>query len=442
MLISTAGRWQELQAAREQAKRYREKVPGMDFYQGKLAQVWDRARGTRARSDLPEFSMETFAALPVTSKDQLKEAPWDFAVTDGTDAAKYYETSGTSGRTTPTPRMAEDIIWNTTFVAEAWRSLLTGKQRVLIMLPSDIVPVADLISGSCEYLGHSHIRAYPFTTGIVDWDRLIELWKSFRPTSVFAAPGVALQFTRLLRQRALLDDLQASLETMMLLGEVSTQPLRDRLGQWWRARAFDASYGSTETGTVATACQAGQQHLVSAAHYAELANSAGIRTVSALGHGTGRLIITPLNLHARPLLRQDTGDTVRVGDSCECGSECPVIAIEGRSTEMIELRGVPLSARTVEELVYTTSGTTGYLIERTPTGDYARLLLERDLPGHRVGEDEALATLREAFRERLGITWDDIVFVNSLSSLTKSGAAQKNWKRSNVRVLEKPASRS
>ena len=441
MLISTASRWRELQEAQGEARRYQGHVPDMQFYQRKLALAWDRARGTQAHANLRGFSLEAFKELPVTSKERLKDDPWVFAVTNGMGAAKYYETSGTSGRNTPTPRMAEDIIWNTSFVAESWRPLLTGEQRVLIMLPSDIVPVADLVSGSCEYLECSHIRAYPFTTGIVDWDRLILLWKSFRPTSIFAAPGVVLQFTRLVRQRELLDDLRSSVRTLMLLGEVSTQQLRDRIGEWWEARAFDASYGSTETGTIATACPEGRQHLISAAHYAEVADSAGLHELASFGHGTGRLVITPLNLHARPLLRQDTGDTVQVGDSCKCGSECPVIAVEGRSGEAIEVCGVPLSARSVEELVYTTRGTMGYLIERTPTGDYSRLLLERDLPGATLGEDEALACLRNAFREKLGVTWDDIAFVNSLSSLTKSGASQKNWKRSNIRVLADAAGR-
>jgi phenylacetate-CoA ligase len=468
MLISTAERWQELQDARGQARKYRGHVPDAEFYRRKLAAVWERARHTSAHADLPDFSPAAFAAVPVTSKDELKGAPWDFAAAGIADAAKYYESSGTGGRSTPTPRLAADVIWNTVSVAEAWSSLLEQDDRVLIMLPSDIVPVADLIANVCEYLDLPHIRAYPFTTGMVDWDRLIALWASFRPTAVFAAPGVAIQFTRLLRQRQMMAEVADPVTTIMLLGEVSTEPLRARLGQWWDARAMDASYGSTETGTIAASCRAGRQHLISASHYVELADSRGVSTLcqqapgqqapgqqapgqqapgqqapgqqAPAARGAGHLIVTPLNLHARPLLRQDTGDWVRIGDRCACGSDCPVIEVHGRSSEVVDIHGVSLSARAVEELVYTAEGTTGYLIEITEAGDYARLVLERDLPGKRPGEDKVLASLRDAFHDRLAVAWDGMVFVNSLSGLTKSGASQKNWKRSNVRVLSAAAS--
>lgn len=438
MLITTAERWQEFQAAQREVRQYCGRVPDADFYSRKLTAVWDRARRTPAHAGLPAFSLQAFAAIPVTSKDEFKRSPWDFAAADLADAAKYYESSGTTGRATPTPRLAADAIWNTISVAEAWSSLLDDDHRGLIMLPSDIVPVADLIAGVCEYLSLPHIRAYPFTVGMVDWDRLIGLWKSFRPTAVFAAPGVAIQFTRLLRRRELLTQLAGPVETIMLLGEVSTEALRTRLGRWWDARAFDASYGSTETGTIAAACTAGRQHLISAAHYIELADSGGTEVQPAAG--TGRLVVTPLNLHARPLLRQDTGDWVRIGGGCACGSGCPVIEVYGRSSELVEIHGVSLSARAVEEVVYAADGTTGYLIELTEDGDFARLLLERDVPGTLPGEDEIVAYLRDTFAERLGVTWDAVAFVNSLSGLTKSGASQKNWKRSNVRVLSAGAS--
>jgi phenylacetate-CoA ligase len=321
MLIHSQHRLYVLEEAIAEIRAQGAGPPPPGFYTRKLQSAWERARNTPVHADFGEFTSAAFEALPVTSKDELKAAPWDHAAVGPGRAAKYYETTGTSGRVTPTPRLAADTIWNTIAVAEAWRSVLAGEDRVLIMLPSDIVPVADLVTGVCEYLDLPHVRAYPFTTGICDWDRLLGMWKAFRPTVIFAAPGVALQWTRLLRQREIIDDAASTVRTQMLLGEVNTGPLRRRLAAWWQCSVYDASYGSTETGTLAATCAAGRQHLLTTTNYFELATAGGISPLP--GSGDGRLVVTPLNLYARPLLRLDTGDEVTVGGECACGSRKP-----------------------------------------------------------------------------------------------------------------------
>ncbi|MFC9222462.1 phenylacetate--CoA ligase family protein [Streptomyces hygroscopicus] len=330
--------------------------------------------------------------------------------------------------------MAQDTIWNTVSVAEAWRPLLSPDERVAILLPSDIVPVADLVAGVCEYLDLAHIRAYPFATGISSWDRLEAMWRTFRPTTVFVAPGVALQFTRVLAQRDQLEDIGGSVSKLMLLGEVNTPPFRRRLAQWWQSAAYDASYGSTETGTLAATCLDGYQHLLPAATYFEL--DTGREVVPLEGEGTGRLVSTPLNAYGRPLLRLDTGDEVSVRQDCSCGSTAPVVTVHGRASDGLLVRGAPLSVRSVEEVVYGSTDATGYLLEVDKSGDYARLLLERGFRTDREGESTARDLVQQRSEELLGLRWDSVVFVNSLPTNTKSGASQKSWKRSNIRQME------
>lgn len=443
MILHTDKRQALLREAQTEIRENHGRVPPENFYTRKLAAAWERARGSEAygpaqgRDDIGEFSLERFRHLPVTPRESLKAQPLRYAAATPTEASKYYETTGTTGRPTPTPRLAEDTIWNTVSVAEAWRPLLGADERVVILLPSDIVPVADLISGVCEYLDLAHIRAYPFAAGISGWDRLESMWRTFRPTTVFLAPGVALQFTRLLAQRGQLGDLNSSVERLMLLGEVNTAPFRDRLGQWWNATAHDASYGSTETGTLAAACAHGGQHLLPAATYFELATPDGVVPLHDRGeHREGRLVVTPLNAHARPLLRLDTGDEVSVGTDCPCGSATPRITVHGRAADALRVRGTPLSVRAVEEVVYGVTDATGYLLEVDSEGGYARLLLERAVGAEREGEPEECRRVQARSEELLGLRWDNVVFVNSLPANTKSGASQKSWKRSNIREVE------
>ncbi len=443
MILHTDKRQTILREAQAEIRENQGRIPAEYFYSGKLSAAWERARGTRAygagegRDDIGEFSLDRFRDLPVTPRESLKARPLDFAAVSPTEASKYYETTGTTGQPTPTPRRAEDTIWNTVSVAEAWRPLLGSDERAVILLPSDIVPVADLVAGVCEYLDHAHIRAYPFATGISDWDRLESMWRTYRPTTVFVAPGVALQFTRLLAQRGQLDELNSSVERLMLLGEVNTAPFRTRLGRWWNADVYDASYGSTETGTLAAACAHGRQHLLPAATYFELATPEGVVPLHDRGgHERGRLVVTPLNAHARPLLRLDTGDEVSVEADCPCGSAAPGITVHGRSSDGLRVRGTPLSVRAVEEVVYGVTDATGYLLEVDSEGSYARLLLERGIGAGRDAEPEECRRVQARSEELLGLRWDGVVFVNSLPANTKSGASQKSWKRSNIREVE------
>ncbi|MFD4669608.1 phenylacetate--CoA ligase family protein [Lentzea sp. NPDC058450] len=433
MLINTRERLDTLTRAQDEIRSLFRFQPPSEFYQAKLAEAWQRAAKAAAYGCLPEFSEEAFSSQPVTTKEALKNDPWSFVVTDLGASAKYYETTGTSGQVTPTPRLFEDIAWNAVSVEQAWRRVLSERDRVAILLPSDIVPVADLVVGVCELLDVPHSRVYPFATGISDWDRLTTLWRSLRPTVVFVAPGLALQLTRLLKQRGHFGELSESVHTLMLLGEVSTPALRARLGEWWQATAYDASYGSTETGTLAATCEEGGLHLLTSTNYFEIASGDEVKPLS--GDCAGRLVVTPLNLHARPLLRFDTGDEVVVGGDCACDSAAPLLSVRGRSTDVIQVHQRDLTVRAVEDVVYHASSATGYLIELDESGARARLLLERDVHADRSAEAGMKLAVDEAMRSSTGLVWDEIVFVNSLPQTTKSGGSQKSWKRSNIRIV-------
>ncbi|MDS1271522.1 hypothetical protein RIF23_14580 [Lipingzhangella sp. LS1_29] len=435
MLINTKERIETLLEAEVEFRGASRTTPQEDFHRDKIARAWERARSSAAYAHLGAFSWEAFTALPVTPKERLKEDPWCFVAVPLGTCAKYYETTGTTGGATPTPRLAEDIIWNTASVASAWRDVLTDHDRVLSLLPSDIVPVGDLVSSVCDYLDLPHTRAYPFATGISDWDRLIDLWTTLRPTTVFLAPGVALQLTRLLQQRGFLGDVSRSVRSLMLLGEVSVPAMRRRLGQWWEASVYDASYGSTETGTLAATCREDHLHLLTSANYIEL--DQGDRTVPlTAASGTGDLVVTPLNLHARPLLRYATGDRAEVSDGCACGGAAPVVRILGRGTDGLRVHGVALTPGVVEEVVYGATTATGYLLETDSHGKTARLLLERGVGTDRSLEGRMAEELQRRSREHLGTEWDEVTFVNTLPANTKSGGSQKSWKRSNIRIVE------
>ncbi|MFJ9901116.1 phenylacetate--CoA ligase family protein [Streptomyces sp. NPDC091280] len=396
----------------------------------KLTSLWERATQSPYYSTQKAVAEQSLEALPVTPKAALKNDPSNFLRHTDAPYHKYYETSGSTGVPTPTPRLVEDSIWNTVSVATIWGRVLSPGDRVAALLPSDVAPVCDLVSGVAEYLGCTMLRAYPFTQGICDWDRLESLFDGYSPQHVFAAPGVILQWTRLLKRRGKLDQVRAGVESLMLLGEVSSRSLRARLAEIWDARVIDVSYGSTETGTIAAGCERDRLHLLLQSHVVEVLD--GDRLSAAEPGRTGELVVTTLNNFARPLLRYATGDLVTVGSGadCGCGLGLPVVTVHGRGTESVTISGVPLSAGAIEEIVYSAAGVTGYLVQlKRPDGISARLVLERDVDFS--GDPEELhETLRKEFAG-VGIEWTQIVSVEELPQLNKSGGSQKNWKRTN-----------
>ncbi|MEX0293505.1 phenylacetate--CoA ligase family protein [Pseudomonas putida] len=423
-----------LKAAERELQLQAGHVPDAAFYERKLQAIWTRAQHSAHYANIGPYSFPAFQQLPVTAKALLKGQPLEFCTVELGEAAKYYATTGTTGEPTPTPRLKEDIIWNAVSVASYWRAVLRPGSRVANLMPSDIVPVGDLIANVCEYLDVSHVRLYPFTTGITDWERVCNTFDTYRPTVLFIAPGVLVQLTRYLKQRGLLHSFAESVRSIMLLGEVNTQPLRERLARWWQCDVFDASYGSTETGTLAAVGQDLQMRLATATNYFELLLPDGKLVTPAEGL-TGRLVVTPLNLYARPLLRLDTGDSVTITSPWQPGQVSPALLINGRDSDSVRVAGVGLEIRAVEEVVYGSCDATGYVIEVDRQADSAALILERDVVWDSSQEARLQAQLLERCEQHMGLRWSRVLFVNNLSALNKSGGSQKSWKKTNLRFV-------
>ena len=418
-------------------------IPQWEYYEPRLDAVWRRAKSAPRYAALPSFTPQDFQSLPLTQKSEVKKDPWAFATLKLGDAFRYYETTGTTGAVTPTPRTREDVEANVTSVAKAWGRLLSPGDRVLSLLPSDVVPVGDLIAGVSEKLGVVHTRAYPYSTGISDWARVFSLWKNLRPTAVFGAPGVVRELTKIALSRGEQEDLASSIQVLMLLGEVTADSLRTRFSNWWDCLVVNASYGSTETGTLAAGCQYGRLHLLPDANYFEvLTPDSRLVALSEAISGSGeieiagRLVVTPLNGYARPLLRFDTGDQVSIGEPCPCETEEPTIRIYGRSSDVLTIGERSIHVEELEEIVYEETSALGYVVQldKLQSPSRARILLERHPSISRGTENTERDSLIARLQPVIPVAEFDAAWLNSLPASSRSGASQKSWKASNLRV--------
>ena len=111
----------------------------------------------------------------------------------------------------------------------------------------------------------------------------------------------------------------------------------------------------------------------------------------------------------------------------------PLVRVRGRGSDGIALRGTVLSEQLVGSIVYDDPRLTGYLVQLRGDGTGGRLVLEKDVDVTDEGSVMAAAAARR-FAEA-GLVWDDVVVVSQLPQASKSGASQKNWKRTNVAVM-------
>ena len=394
------------------------------YQEERLSRVWEIARTAPAYRELPPFSESAFANLPFIPKSKFKENPYLFDTELAAKATKYYESSGTTGAPTHTYRTPEDTLWNYASVHLRWGELITSFDRCLILLPSDIVAIGDLISGVCELSEACAVRSFPFAQGIASWDRIAAIVESFRPTVLFGSPGTLIQMMRVYKNRGTFATISKPLQKLMLSGEVVSPFLQKALAREWDAEALVASYGSTETGTIAAVGGDRALRLLEYSYICEILTDQGL--CAAAPGRAGRLVISTLNAFARPLLRFDTGDHVVVR-ACK-DSQFLNLEILGREEEGVQIGERKFMTGEIETIVYGVDGLTGYQLQ-IHQDQVIGLVLELD-PDWRGRAQVVLAAARSALHDR-GISLD-LSLVEQLPVTTKSGASLKSWKRSHA----------
>src|SRR5579884_1316182 len=79
--------------------------------QRKLSLLWKRAITTSYYAAFAKERVGKLERVPVTPKSVVKQQAELFVPLHAKQPLKYYETSGSTGLPTPTPRLVEDIIW-------------------------------------------------------------------------------------------------------------------------------------------------------------------------------------------------------------------------------------------------------------------------------------------------------------------------------------------
>lgn len=126
-----------------------------------------------------------------------------------------------------------------------------------------------------------------------------------------------------------------SLRSVWTMSESVDDGLRELCREIFGCPVF-SNYSSNETGYIAIQCPKGTNyHVVAESALVEVINQHG----EACAPGEiGRVIVTPLQNFAMPLLRYEVGDEVEVGPPCSCGRGLPSLRrIVGRLEDYVTL---------------------------------------------------------------------------------------------------------
>jgi phenylacetate-CoA ligase len=153
-----------------------------------------------------------------------------------------------------------------------------------------------------------------------------------RPDYLITFPSNFLAITRYALERGIR---LPSVRGLRTVGEVVTPELRAACRECWGVEIDDA-YSTQELGNVAYQCpEQRSYHVQSETVLVEIIDDAGRPCPPGK---VGRVVLTPLQNFAMPMIRYSIGDYAEFGEPCACGRGLPVLRrILGRTRNMVTM---------------------------------------------------------------------------------------------------------
>ncbi|MFE5563903.1 phenylacetate--CoA ligase family protein [Amycolatopsis japonica] len=369
------------------------------------------------------------ARLPLLARGALRAKARAALTMTPAEFVHYYESSGTTGDAVAAPKALHDLVVNTMNIGEMWGRFLSPGDSALILINGPFAPAGYQFEKVLEYIGVMSTRLWTDNvTG--DYTRILDITRELHINTFVGTASRLLEMAQFaLRHGCAVP----RFSRLLLMAEQTGPHLARHLERLTGARVYVCSYGASETGTVAVACEDGQLHLQEQSYLAEIHDDDGTRLI-ADGPDRGELVLTTLDLPARPLVRYRTGDLVEVtGKRCECGLATPVIRPLGRAQDVLAFNGIQIRQEDVEALLWP-SDPTGVVVLNymlVLSGDLAVCLVTTDRrpdPDWHTALERRLATLSPASRLAVRV-------VEALPPLSNMGS-YVGWKLSRVLDLE------
>ncbi|HEX3784083.1 MAG TPA: phenylacetate--CoA ligase family protein [Pseudonocardiaceae bacterium] len=379
-----AGTWSAERLDRHQLDGFRRTLA----YAGARSPMYRNRLGAIDADRITSLSFDQFAGIPFTTKDDLRTHQFDVLSRPVSQAWVYYETTGTTGASTPAPRGNLDSLHTNmalTFYYETILRRIGADQIIGISGPSELHATGDTFGEVCRNLGIAVAKLWP-QSPLVGYPRALRVMDKLGITGLFCTPSMAMSLAAEAVAAGLDPRRDLGVKVVMLTGEIATPALLDNIASLWGAETYNALYGSQEASVLGAGAADGGLYLTPLINHYEVIDPTTLRQAPAAANGVrqGELVVTHLYQGSKPLIRYRTGDLVRVHPAVP-GTSIPAGRLEvlGRAGDRLEINGVAISAYDLEDLLL--RHLRGYLDYRIVIGrhvdgeaDAVTLVLPRD----------------------------------------------------------------
>ena len=377
---------------------------GSEFYHARLKA--SRTRPSQIKS------LQDIEKIPFTTREDLENNFNGILSVPFSEVSTVRLTSGTTGKPLTIAHTHKDV----ENVAEASARKLSYHG----VTDKDIVQITatyGLWQGAWSaHWGAEKIGACVIPVGSGDTERQIRIIKQFGTTVLYGVTNYHFRIAEIAKK---LGETLAnySLRLGICVAEKPSAAQISRLEQELGYDSVVIDYGATEFPGFSVNCSAdpASHHVWSDFYLLEIVDP---KSHEVLGEGErGELAITSLQREAFPLLRYLSRDiTIHKGfEKCGCGLTHPKISADiDREDFMLKFRGTPLIPSQVESILWqlqSSAGRVQIIVDKRTPRQEATLKIEMQ---HNFPEAEQKAiktTLRDQFKNRIGVTIDNIVFV-------------------------------
>jgi phenylacetate-CoA ligase len=383
--VSAAVVPESLQALNSLLARLREKV---SFYSERLPEGALR-------------SLDDFGRLPFTTKEDFRaNYPFGLFAVPREEVVRLHMSSGTTGKPVVTGYTRHDL--------DLWAECMGRVMEHAGVTSRDVVQNAygyGLFTGGMGlHLGAEVVGAtvVPTSSGVTQ--RQVMLMRDLGTTVLCCTPSYALVLAEALHAQ------EGRVGLRLRVGLFGAEPwsdgMRRQIESLLGLEAFDL-YGLTELGGPGVAAECNRHeglHIFEDHFYAEVVDP---DTGTPLEEGRpGELVLTSLRRQASPVLRYRTRDrTVLTSEPCACGSPYRrFMRIQGRTDDMLVVRGENVFPSQVEELLAGLGGFNGQYIlvidRQAHSLDTLEVVLEADTEDEQGLEQQ----IRDRIRDSIGLT--------------------------------------
>ncbi len=289
-----------------------------------------------------------FLALPFSEKQDLRDCyPLGLLAVPESEVVRIHSSSGTTGTPVIIPYTARDVEdWAEQFRRCYEMAGVTAEDRVQITPGYGLWTAGIGFQAGAERLGAMCIPMGPGNT-----EKQLQFMVDMRSTVLGATSSYALLLAEEIERRGIRD--QICLRKGIIGSERWGRRMRERIKGELGIQIYDI-YGLTEVygPGIGISCDAEDgMHYWDDFIYIEIVDPV---TGAPVPDGTfGEIVITTLVKEGAPLVRFRTHDISRIiPGACPCGSPFPRLdSIQGRSDDMMKIKGVNVFPRQIEEVL-------------------------------------------------------------------------------------------